>query len=158
MVEDESVGDGDGTEAAADAVDASEGSGDASTQDAGEADGAAGDAGELSQSDVSGLAWLVVGVLVAVVVSLLLVGAFIDRPVATRATELGIGFAWLLAASYVGFRVEGAPRLRLAGAGAFIVAAVAHFVSLIFPSPALEALRLLAVLVGAVLLLVLVRR
>jgi|GEM_PF-1351214 hypothetical protein len=113
---------------------------------------------ELSQSDASGIAWLVVGVLVAAVVSLLLVGALVDEPIADQATELGIGFAWLLAASYVGFRIEGDAQLRLVGAGAFLFAAVAHFLSLLVDVPALAVLRLVAVLVGAIVLIVLVRR
>ena len=87
-----------------------------------------------------------------------LVGALVDEPIADQATELGIGFAWLLAASYVGFRIEGDAQLRLVGAGAFLFAAVAHFLSLLVDVPALAVLRLVAVLVGAIVLIVLVRR
>lgn len=111
-----------------------------------------------SPVDTTGAAWLVLGVLVAAVLAVLLVGTAFEEPFAGRAAELAIGFAWLLAATYVGFRLEGSPGLRVAGALAFVVAAVAQFVSLFAASALLSTLRLLSLLAGAAVLLVVVRR
>jgi hypothetical protein len=111
-----------------------------------------------SHEQTIGLGWLAVGVLVLAAVALLLVGVVLDEPLAASATELGIGFAWLLAAAYVGFRVPGTPRLRLLGAGAFLLGATAQFLSLVAAQPVLEAASLLGPIVGALALVVLVVR
>lgn len=108
--------------------------------------------------DATGSGWLLAGVLVVAVLVLLLAGTVFDQRLADRAAELGIGFAWLLAATYVGFRLEGSPRLRVVGALAFVVAAVAQFLSLFAASALLSTVRLVAVLVGAAILLVVVAR
>jgi len=105
-----------------------------------------------------GSGWLLVGVLVVAVLVLLLAGTALDRGFADRAAELGLGFAWLLAATYVGFRLEGSPGLRTVGALAFVVAAVAQFASLVAASAVLSTLRLAAVVAGAVILVVVVAR
>jgi len=93
--------------------------------------------------------WLLLAVLVLGVLVMLLAGALLDAPLATQTTDLGIGFAWLLAAAYVGFRMEGRPTVRLVGAAAFVGAAIARFVGLLFPSTLLEAASLLGLVVGA---------
>jgi hypothetical protein len=111
-----------------------------------------------SHEQTIGLGWLAVGVLVLAAVALLLVGLVLDEPLAASATELGIGFAWLLAAAYVGFRVPGSPRLRLLGAGSFLLGATAQFLSLVAAQPVLEAASLLGPIVGALALVVLVVR
>jgi len=109
-------------------------------------------------ADAPGSGWFLAGVLAVVVLALLLVGVLFDRPFAGRAAELAIGFAWLLAATYVGFRLDGSPRLRLLGALAFVLAAVAQFVSLFAASALLSTLRLAAVVAGAGILVVVVAR
>jgi len=108
-----------------------------------------GDSAELSESG----GWLVLAVLVVGVVSMLLVGALLDAPIARQTTEFAIGFVWLLAAAYVGFRLEGQPERRLLGAMAFVAAAVARFVGLLFPSGLLDLASIACLLVGAVVLL-----
>lgn len=93
--------------------------------------------------------WLVLAVLVLGVLVMLLAGALLEAPLATQTTDLGIGFAWLLAAAYVGFRMDGRPTVRLVGASAFVAAAIARFVGLLAPSTALEAASLIGLVVGA---------
>ncbi|NHN42382.1 hypothetical protein G9C85_12195 [Halorubellus sp. JP-L1] len=97
--------------------------------------------------------WLVLAVLVVGVVSMLLVGALLDAPIAEQTTEFAIGFVWLLAAAYVGFRLEDRPGRRLLGAMAFVAAAVARFVGLLFPSGVLDVASIAFLLVGAAVLL-----
>ncbi|MFC6951575.1 hypothetical protein [Halorubellus litoreus] len=101
--------------------------------------------------------WLLLAVLVTGVLTMLLVGALLEAPVATETTDLGIGFAWLLAAAYVGFRMEGRPTVRLVGSVAFVGAAISRFVALLFPSTLLEAVSLLGLVVGASAMLVVAR-
>ena len=101
--------------------------------------------------------WLLLAVLVVGVLAMLLVGALLEAPVAAETTDLGIGFAWLLAAAYVGFRMEGRPTVRLVGSVAFVVAAISRFVALLFPSTLLEAVSLLGLVVGAGAMLVVAR-
>lgn len=101
--------------------------------------------------------WLLLAVLVVGVLAMLLVGALLEAPVAAETTDLGIGFAWLLAAAYVGFRMEGRPTVRLVGSVAFVGAAIARFVALLFPSTLLEAASLLGLVVGAGAMLVVAR-
>lgn len=101
--------------------------------------------------------WLLLSVLVVGVLVMLLVGALLGSPVASETTDLGIGFAWLLAAAYVGFRMEGRPTVRLVGSLAFVGAAVARFVGLLFPSLVLEAASLVGLVVGAGAMLVVAR-
>jgi hypothetical protein len=113
----------------------------------------AGSDAETETDPADGGGWLVLAVLVVGVISLLLVGALLETPIAAQTTELGIGFAWLLAAAYVGFRVEGHPNLRLLSASAFVVAAIARFVGLLVPSALLEAGSIVALLVGALVML-----
>lgn len=102
--------------------------------------------------------WFALAVVVLGAVTVLGVGVVLEVSIAAYATDFGVGFAWLLAATYVGFRVEGSPRMRLLGAGAFVVAAVAQFVSLVAPNAILDATSLLGIVVGGIALLVLVRR
>lgn len=111
----------------------------------------------ISDDDATGIAWIAIAVLVVAVVLLLGVGVvFYDAPLAATLTDLGIGFAWLLAATYVGFRIPGAPRLRLLGAVAFLVAATTQFLSLFVASTGLRAIRLVGILAGTAALLALV--
>ncbi|WP_323674947.1 hypothetical protein [Halorubellus sp. PRR65] len=111
---------------------------------------------EVSAAEPTG-GWLLLAVLVVGVLSMLLVGALLEAPVATETTDLGIGFAWLLAAAYVGFRMEGRPTVRLVGSVAFVGAAIARFVALLFPSTLLEAASLLGLVVGAGAMLLVAR-
>jgi|AntRauTorcE11898_2_1112593.scaffolds.fasta_scaffold21870_2 hypothetical protein len=101
--------------------------------------------------------WLLLAALVVGVLSMLLVGALLEAPLATQTTDLGIGFAWLLAAAYVGFRMEGRPTVRLVGATAFVVAAISRFVGLLYPSTLLEAASLLGLVVGAIAMILVAR-
>lgn len=101
--------------------------------------------------------WLLLAVLVLGVLAMLLAGALLEAPLATQTTDLGIGFAWLLAAAYVGFRMDGRPTVRLVGATAFVAAAIARFVGLLYPSTLLEAASLLGLLVGAVAMILVAR-
>jgi hypothetical protein len=101
--------------------------------------------------------WLLLAVLVVGVLAMLLAGAILEAPLATQTTDLGIGFAWLLAAAYVGFRMDGRPTVRLVGATAFVAAAVARFVGLLSPSTLLEAASLLGLAVGATAMLLVAR-
>jgi hypothetical protein len=132
---------------------------DATPGDAGPADGSGAD-GERDDGDVPAEptgGWLLLAVLVVGVLAMLLAGALLEAPLATQTTDLGIGFAWLLAAAYVGFRMDGRPTVRLVGAAAFVIAAVARFVGLLFPSTFLEAASLLGLVVGAGAMLLVAR-
>ncbi|WP_227131688.1 hypothetical protein [Halorubellus salinus] len=111
---------------------------------------------EVSVEEPTG-GWLLLAVLVVGVLAMLLVGSLLEAPLATETTDLGIGFAWLLAAAYVGFRMEGRPTVRLVGSVAFVGAAIARFVALLFPSTLLEAVSLLGLVVGAGAMLVVAR-
>lgn len=143
--------DGDATAAGADAT-VTDGEG-AETATASAADGGDDEAGPAEPTG----GWLLLGVLVLGVLSMLLAGALLEAPLATQTTDLGIGFAWLLAAAYLGFRMEGRPTVRLVGATAFVGAAIARFVGLLAPSTALEAASLLGLVVGAIAMLVVAR-
>lgn len=135
---------------------------DATPSDAGPADGADGSAADDAGDDEGVPAeptggWLLLAVLVLGVLAMLLAGALLEAPLATQTTDLGIGFAWLLAAAYVGFRMDGLPTVRIVGATAFVAAAVARFVGLLFPSTALEAASLFGLVVGAVAMVLVAR-
>jgi hypothetical protein len=144
--------DGDATAAGADASTPDDGEG-AESATASAGDGGDGEAGPAEPTG----GWLLLGVLVLGVLSMLLAGALLEAPLATQTTDLGIGFAWLLAAAYLGFRMEGRPTVRLVGATAFVAAAIARFVGLLAPSTALEAASLLGLVVGAVAMILVAR-
>jgi hypothetical protein len=112
----------------------------------------------MSRSDATGFLWLVAGVLVVAAVGVFAASSLLSVSLSAEATDLGIGFAWLLAATYVGFRMRGAPGLRLRAALALVVAAVAQFAWLLWPLAVLEVVRLVAVVAGAALMLVAVGR
>ena len=135
---------------------------DATPSDADHADGAPGSGVDGERDDEGAPAeptggWLLLAVLVLGVLVMLLAGALLEAPLATQTTDLGIGFAWLLAAAYVGFRMNGRPTVRLVGAAAFVAAAIARFVGLLFPSTLLEAASLLGLVVGATAMIVVAR-
>jgi hypothetical protein len=150
--------DGDGTAGGADAstpdADATVTGGEgAETATASTADGGDDEAGPAEPTG----GWLLLGVLVLGVLSMLLAGALLEAPLARQTTDLGIGFAWLLAAAYLGFRMEGRSTVRLVGSTAFVAAAIARFVGLLAPSTALEAASLLGLVVGAVAMILVAR-